>query len=287
MKIGLSTYSLLRALQSGDMTVLDVIQWTKDNGGEHVEIAPLGFDLEKNPELISQIKEKAEACRLPLSNYAIGASFLQEDKDAYKKEIERVKHHVDIAYELGVTRMRHDVGFLPAEEATVSRFERDLPQLVQACQQVADYAAQYGITTSVENHGVYVQSTERIQRLIEAVDRPNFKTILDIGNFLCVDEDPLVAVKKNLPYASMVHFKDFYYRKDGVKRGAGWFNTANGNALRGAIVGHGDLPLVDIIKAVKDFGYDDDISIEFEGMEDCRQGSKLGMDLAKQLWETV
>jgi inosose dehydratase len=287
MKMGLSTYSLLRSMQAGEMTVLDVIQWTKDNGGEHVEIVPLGYDLEKNPELIPQIKEKAEACELSISNYAIGASFLQEDEAAYQKEIERVRHNVDIASELGVKRMRHDVGFLPPVAATVSRFEKDLPKLVNACQQIADYAAQFGITTSVENHGFYVQSTERIQRLIEAVDRPNFKTILDVGNFLCVDEDPVAAVKKNLPYASMVHLKDFYYRKDGVARGAGWFNTANGNALRGAIVGHGDLPLFDIIKAVKDFGYDGDISIEFEGMEECRQGSKLGMDLAKHLWETV
>lgn len=287
MKLGLSTYSLLRAMQAGDMTVLDVIQWTKDNGGEHVEIVPLGYDLEKNPELIPQIKEKAEACGLSISNYAIGASFLQEDEASFKKEIERVIHNVDIAHQLGVTRMRHDVGFLPPAEATVVRFERDLPQLVNACRQVADYAAQFGITTSVENHGFYVQSTERIQRLIEEVDRPNFKTILDVGNFLCVDEDPLAAVKRNLPYASMVHLKDFYYRKDEVKRGAGWFESANGNGLRGAIVGHGDLPLVDIIKAVKAFGYDGDISIEFEGMEDCLQGSKLGMDLAKHLWETV
>jgi inosose dehydratase len=287
LKMGLSTYSLLRAMQAGEMTVLDVIQWTKDNGGEHVEIVPLGYDLEKNPELIPQIKEKAEDCGLSISNYAIGASFLQEDEASYKKEIERVIHNVDIAHELGVKRMRHDVGFLPPVDATVSRFERDLPQLVNACRQVADYAAQFGITTSVENHGFYVQSTERIQRLIEEVDRPNFKTILDVGNFLCVDEDPLAAVKRNLPYASMVHLKDFYYRKDGVQRGAGWFDTANSNALRGAIVGHGDLPLVDIIRTVKDFGYDGDISIEFEGMEDCRQGSKLGMDLAKHLWETV
>ncbi|WEG13157.1 sugar phosphate isomerase/epimerase [Pullulanibacillus sp. KACC 23026] len=287
MKLGLSTYSLLRAMQSGEMTVLDVIQWVKEQGGEHVEIVPLGYDLVETPELIRQIKEKAAEQGLSLSNYAISASFIQEDRSEFEAEIERVKEHVDIAAELGVSRMRHDVGFLSPKEAGLARFEKDLPQIIEACQRIADYAAPKGITTSIENHGFYVQSSERVQRVIEGVNRPNFKTTLDVGNFLCVDEDPLVAVKKNLPYASIVHLKDFYYRKDGVDRRDGWFKTANGNLLRGAIVGHGDLPMVEIIKAVKEFGYDGDISIEFEGMEECRQASKMGMDLAHALWDSI
>lgn len=48
--------------------------------------------------------------------------------------------------------------------------------------------------------------------VIHATDRPNFKTTLDVGNFMCADEDPVVEVKKNAPYASMVHIKDFYLR---------------------------------------------------------------------------
>lgn len=285
MKLGVSTYSLLQAMQSGEMTVLDVIQWVHDKGGEHVEIVPMGFDLENHPGLIEQIREKAKAYGLSLSNYAIGASFLDDDPTVFKKEIERVKKHVDIASELGIKSLRHDVGFLPPREASVTRFEKDLPRLVEACRQIADYALDYGMITSVENHGFYVQATERVQRLLEAVDRPNFMTIVDVGNFLCVDEDPLSAVKKNLAYASMVHLKDFYYRKDDLDRGPGWFKTANGYSLRGAIVGHGDLSMEAIIKAVKDSGYKGYISIEFEGMEDCKEGTQLGLELAQKMWD--
>jgi len=36
MKVGLSTYSLLNDLNSGEMTVLDVIDWIAANGGEHI-----------------------------------------------------------------------------------------------------------------------------------------------------------------------------------------------------------------------------------------------------------
>lgn len=70
---------------------------------------------------------------------------------------------------------------------------------------------QYGITTTIENHGFNVQSSDRVQRVIHEVDRPNFKTTLDVGNFLCIDEDPLVGVKKNLKYAKNSPFKRFLY----------------------------------------------------------------------------
>ena len=201
---------------------------------------PIGYSLIDNPELVDQIVQTAKEVGIDISNYAIGANFVANDgPEALENEIQAVKKHVDVARVLGVTKMRHDVAFRPAHEGTIAQFEADLPILAEACRTIADYAAGFGITTSVENHGYYVQSSERIQRLLHETARDNFQTTLDIGNFLCVDEDPVSAVKNNIPYASMVHAKDFYLRPSYRNPGAGWFQTAHGNYLRGAIVGHG------------------------------------------------
>jgi sugar phosphate isomerase/epimerase len=181
--------------------------------------------------------------------------------------------------------MRHDVAFRPAQEGTVAQFEADLPVLVKACQRIADYAASHGITTSVENHGYYVQSSERVRRLVHETARENFKTTLDIGNFLCVDEDPVSAVKNNIPYASMVHAKDFYRRPSYRNPGEGWFQTAHGNYLRGAIVGHGDIDMPEVFRVLKQSGYDGYISVEFEGMENCKTASRIAMDNVRRFWE--
>jgi inosose dehydratase len=287
VKIGLSTYSLFRAIKSKEMDVLEAIQWIADNGGEHVEIVPMGFDLEDNPDLIDAIRERAQEIGIGISNYAIGANFITQDQDAYEKEVERVMKQVDIAHQLGVKSMRHDVAWRPIPETGIMNFETDLPQLVTACQRIADYAAGHGITTNVENHGYYVQASDRVQRLVELVNRPNFKTILDVGNFMCADEDPVISVKKNLPYTSMIHLKDFYLRPSRQNPGEGWFQTAGGNYLRGAIVGQGDMDMRTILGLVKESGYDGYFSLEFEGMEDCILGSKIGLDNARRLWEEV
>ena len=57
--------------------------------------------------------------------------------------------------------------------------------------------------------------------------------------------------------------------------------------LRGAIVGHGDVDMPAVMKTIKESGYDGYLTIEFEGMEDCRLGSRLGMEHTRRLWDSV
>lgn len=298
MKLGLSTYSLMNAIRAGEMTVLDVIQWIADNGGEHVEIVPFGYQLVGNESLIDAIREKAADVGIEISNYAILADVLKEDEEEYEAEIQRLKNEVDIAHRLGVKLMRHDVSSFrrPMDQNTILHFQRDLPRMVEACRRIADYAAQYGITTTVENHGFYVNGSDRVEWLIRAVDRPNYRQTLDVGNFWCMDEDPVVGVKKNVTYAAMVHLKDFYYRKasrftregEDFRCDSGtWFKTYTGNLLRGAILGEGDIDLWEVLRVIKHSGYDGYLSIEFEGMEDCRVASRISLENARRIWDAV
>ncbi len=283
MKVGLSTYSLVKAINAGEMDLLEAIQWIADNGGEHVEFCPAGYSFSETPELIETAVSKAGEVGLDCSSYTIGANFIKDTEEAYRTEIDRVKSEVDIAGKLGVKFMRHDAGGRPIPEATLENFEKDLPRVADACREVAEHAEQYGITTSVENHGYHFQGSERVARLVKAVDRENFRTLIDIGNFLCVDEDPYSAVQNNLPIASFIHMKDFYVR-DSVPCD-GFFKSAHGRSLRGAVVGTGDVDVPGIIKLIKESGYDNYISIEFEGWEDCRTGSKIGMANVRKLWD--
>ncbi|QGQ98244.1 sugar phosphate isomerase/epimerase [Paenibacillus psychroresistens] len=285
MKIGVSTYSLSRAIQSGEMSVIEAIAYIAEIGGEHVEIVPIGFNLTKNPELISEIRQKAVESGIEISNYAIGAEFSGLTEEAFELEISRVKKEVDIAAQLGIKLMRHDVA--STADISIQNFNLQLPKLAEACRRVAEYAATFGITTSIENHGYFLQASDRVQALIHATDRANFRTTLDIGNFMCADENSIVAVKKNISYASMVHIKDFYLRSFAQDPGEGWFPTAHGNHLRGAIIGNGDIDMRNVLKVVKQSGFDGFLSVEFEGMEECKLGTRIGLNNLKQLWNEI
>ncbi|HLT62405.1 MAG TPA: sugar phosphate isomerase/epimerase family protein [Microlunatus sp.] len=290
MKFGFSSYSFHQKVSTGEMTVFDVIDWVADSEGEHLEFAAIydGADApipnaDSDPSFVEKVAAHAQDRGVILSNLAIGASFLG-DEEANAAEVERVKRHVDLAERLGIKLMRHDVvRHAGIQGDDTPAFEEALPKIVAASKEIAQYAATKGITTSLENHGFFVQSSDRVRRIVHAVDEPNFKTTLDIGNFLCVDEDPTVAVPANLPYAMIVHFKDFYVRPAYRDPGEGWFRSRGGKFLRGAIVGNGDLDTWSIAKSIKESGYDGFASIEFEGHEDCLIGCSRGIANAKRI----
>ena len=119
--------------------------------------------------------------------------------------------------------------------------------------------------------------------MINTVASDNFGQLVDMGNFLCADDDPVTAVGRCAPYAFYVHAKDFIVKSgQGVNPGQGFFLSRGGNFLRGTIVGHGDVPVVQCLRALKGAGYDGYIAIEFEGMEDCVKGVAIGLENLKR-----
>jgi sugar phosphate isomerase/epimerase len=269
IKIGFTSYSFSRAINDGRIDLPGALALAAEYGAEQMEIATsAGITIKGNRELISKIKSAAKEKNLTLSSYTTGANFVQPDSESLKKEIARVKTEVDVAAELGVTRMRHDCGWRPIPEAGIEQFDRDLPMFIDCCGEIADYAAPFGITTSIENHGFYVQGSERVKRIVLGVNRDNFRTTLDVGNFLCADEDPVSAVMNNISIASMIHFKDFHIKRTTPPVEEGYIKTAHGNYLRGALTGDGDVELKRISKIINESGYEGYLSVEFEGWED-------------------
>ncbi len=284
MKIGISSYCFAEKMMSGDMSVAKVLDWVGASGADHMELAvvgltsqssELGWNLDDDPDLVDTIAAAVAKSGVELSGMCIPASFLDSDTGDVRGQIERAKHHIELADKLGVRFFRHDVTKWGHKDEGIADVEASFPALVEASKEVAQHAAKYGITTSVENHGFFMNASERVRRLVYAVDEPNFKTTIDVGNFLCVDEDPLIAVRRNLPYASFVHFKDFFLRT--VNPGDGWLETSGGNYILGSIFGFGDMDTRGIVKEVVDSGYDGYISLEFEGLEDGMLGATRGL----------
>jgi sugar phosphate isomerase/epimerase len=100
-----------------------------------------------------------------------------------------------------------------------------------------------------------------------------------------VDEAPESAVPLNLPYASVVHLKDFYHRT--FLPGDGWLTTVAGNAIQGSIVGFGDLPMKRLLATVKASGFDGPIAIEYEGQVPDLLAIETGLANAIRIWNEV
>ena len=81
----------------------------------------------------------------------------------------------------------------------------------------------------VENHGFFVQDSDRMEKLYNQVHHPNFKLLIDVGNFLCVDESPVHAVSRLAPFLNMFISKTFMSKVvEKRQTGEGFFQTRGG-----------------------------------------------------------
>jgi sugar phosphate isomerase/epimerase len=284
MKIGVSSYSFSQLLTDGAMTQTTMIEKAKEMGFDFIEIAGLIVQEGETAETVAtKVREECDRVKIDIGNYSIGADFINGSDGNFDTEVERLKGEVKIAKILNATGMRHDVTYgFKADKHGPKGFQDVLPILIKGCRAVTEFAAALGIKTMVENHGFFCQDSERVEMLVNGVDNANFGALVDIGNFLCVDEDPAKAVGKLAPYAFLVHAKDFHVKSGtSPNPGTGWFCSRAGNYLRGAIIGHGEVPVAQCLRIIKDTGYDGMITIEFEGMEDPIKGISVGFENLK------
>ncbi len=286
MKLAVSTYSLSAWQRNEKKTLNDIVDWIADNAAG-IEFSGISSQLGKNPlRGADNLRKHCEKKKLQIVGYCCPAELFHSSQAKLKQQIETLKKEIDIAARLGVKNMRHDVtrGF-PEGWKGKRTFCVVLKHVVPAIREIADYAQQYGIKTSLENHGFYMQIPKRVQRLIETVSHENYGLTLDIGNFLCLNEQPVNAIKILAKYAIHVHLKDFHIKpkRQAPPAEQGWIYTPKSIAIRGAILGHGDIDLPACISLLRKSGYNGWLSLEFEGLEESCMGVAFGLDYAKSI----
>ena len=286
MKFSVSSYSFQRLLNSGKYTQLDLIGVAKEMGFDGIEFIDLmPTDGMSDLEYAVVLRDAAEKVGIEIVAYTIGADFLGEK--GWEAEAQRLFGQVDVAEALGAKLMRHDAtGGFKGEDAKYKSFDSALPILANGCRMVTEYAVQKGIATMVENHGYFCQDSVRVEKLVNEVANPNFGLLVDMGNFMCADDEPAKAVGTVAKYAKHVHAKDFHKKSgNGPDPGDGFFRTRGGDYLRGAVVGHGDVPVYQCVQTLKRSGYNGYVTIEFEGVEDNEWAIKTGLENIKKYAE--
>ena len=270
MKLGVSSYSYAKYMKQTGCDLKEICSLARGMGFDAIEFTTI--KAEDPMALAGELREFCASLGLEIAAYAVGMNLLKGDSEENVAELKRC---VDVAEALGAPVMRHDICSSLPEGMT---WEEAIPVMAPLIRRVTEYAAEKGIRTCSENHGFIFQDSERVEKVIRAVDHGNYRWLLDIGNFLCADEMPTDAIERALPYTIHVHVKDFLYRKaeELSVLPDGFFKTRNGNLLRGTILGHGDVPVATCIQRLREFGYDGTVSLEFEGAEENLNAVRLG-----------
>mgnify|MGYP001624350124 CR=1 FL=1 len=281
MKISVSAYSFYQYINSGKLSLFDTISKADRMGFDAIEFLDMpGGSLSEQKDFALKLKNEADRLGMTINAYTIGANLWCETGEESLAEVERLKGQVEVASILGCHVMRHDACYSTGRTGKSRSFDMMLPTIAENARKVAEYAANFGIKTCVENHGYVAQDSDRVERLFNAVAHDNFGILVDIGNFVCVDEDNVTAVSRLAPYAVHAHAKDMY--KSAVPL-PGYGQTRGCNYFKGAILGEGDVDVRKCVDVLKRAGYDGYLSIEFEGSEDCVYGIEKGYEYLKNL----
>lgn len=274
MKFSVTTYSFQQLKNSNRADEKQMVEIAKSMGFDGIEVTSL-LCYPNPEEYAKELKSVADRNGLPIVAYTVDANLLNPD---VKGETDRLKRQVRIAEILGAPVMRHDAYFAFPQSGKED-FDFYFDTVVSLFREISDYARDFGIKTCTENHGLICQDSERVERIIKAVNSDNFGWLVDIGNFLCVDENPTDAVKRGAKYACHVHLKDFFL----LGTPENCIKTRHGKFLQGSPLGEGIVPVRDCVETIKNSGYNGFCTLEYEGMEDCLSALKRSLEFAKTL----
>ena len=260
MKLSITIYSFNRYFREGRYSVSDFVDFAKNEGFNGVD---LGYYWRDESEKVL-VKEKIKRYGLLVPCYITRNDFVWLDKKRVKDEVDKVRKELDNAILFGSYCLRVFTGHLKAN----MDYSDVRDNIIDAFKLLVKYAEEKKVKIALENHDGIFCSYKYLLDLLEAVNSQYLRINFDIGNFLIVDEDPLVALDKLYQYIVHVHVKDFQ-RKD--------------NKLIGCTLGEGIVKVREIIKGLYDKGYKNFLSIEYEGYEDNIVGIRKSLKYLRKI----
>lgn len=241
MKIAFST------LGCPNFSWTEIYSMAKDLGFNGIEIRGLGneiFAVRAQPFTDSQIPEtvkKLSELRLEIPCLSSGCC-LKFAEDAEKNHAEIVEY-IKLASKLGTPYIR-----ILADCEPYITGEVDDNVILDALQRLIPIAEEHGVTLLVETNGVYTD-TARLCRLLDNAASDFVAALWDMHHpYRYAGEKPEKTVQNLGAYIKHVHIKD---------------SIVEHGTIKYRMMGEGDLPIDDMMMALRSINYDGYVSLEW------------------------
>jgi sugar phosphate isomerase/epimerase len=176
--------------------------------------------------------------------------------------LDYLKKAIRYAYILGAPIVNTAEGPKPewmTDDEAFRLMKHNLKELLRLC-------ANYGITLTIEPHGVYTTNAEGLLRIMSLSDSPHLAINFDTGNVAVAGNDSVATLKAVVKHVRHVHVKDIVRTKTS--------GHATGQTA-GCAIGDGEVDIKGCIRVLKDAGYSGCLSIECDGIEALKRSVKF------------
>lgn len=227
----------------------DLAKICRKNGIEGIEIR-MGQGIGRmdyTPEELAGYKKILDEAGVKVADLGSSVTVRNDDDEL----LENFKAHLPIAKALGAQGIRVFMGTFKH-----FRYEPNQPMdyagSVTFLQRACDAAKEYGVSVYIETHNEFATGRE-LKRLLGDVARENCKIIWDIMHPLEEDETPQQTMDYLGDKVAHIHVKDGTTDPDPEAI----------SYVYGAI-GEGEMPIAEVVKVLKQAGYDGYYSLEWE-----------------------
>jgi len=239
MKIAFST------LGCPDWDFETVVKRAKEYGYEGLEIRGIlrQFDLTKVPEMTDkaeQAKKLLQESGIAVACISASSRFSSQDEDNRKENVRSAKSHMDIAKNFKAPCVRVFGGNIPEG---VER-ERCEDYMAESLRELGDYGAGIGVKVALETHDSFCLGKE-IAAVLGKTNHPMVGSVWDVYHPLRNGEPIEQTMRFLSGWVLHVHIKDGDFKKH-------------------TLLGEGKVPTLDILKLLKDDGYNGYLSLEWE-----------------------
>ncbi|HNS21889.1 MAG TPA: sugar phosphate isomerase/epimerase family protein [Sedimentisphaerales bacterium] len=273
-RIAVATYSFWQFKDDRKMPIERCIDEAARMGFDGVDILLRQIDGEPNVDnaYLQKLKRHALINGLDLCNLSTHQSFVSPDEAKRRQNIDLTIRQIEIAYQLGIPIIRVNTGRWGTsgsfDELMANRgIEPVLPGyteddgfkwVIDSLEKCLPRAEECGVILGLENHWGLARTPEGLLRIVNAVNSPWLRVLLDTGNFL---EDPYDKLEMCAPQTVFMQAKTYY--------GGGLWYTL-------------DLDYERIGRIMKKHSYQGYVSLEFEGNEDWRTAIPKGLALLRK-----
>jgi sugar phosphate isomerase/epimerase len=274
LRLGTSTYSYWHFTPE-KVPLEYVIDQAHKLGLYGVELLHVQMESEEKSYL-QKLKKYGFQRGVALYNLSIHQDFVWDDVNKRQQHVNHTMHCIDMAHEMGIPSIRVNSGAWRREEAfedllsargwaepwegyTVDDGFNWAIDSLAAC---IPHAERRGVMLLLENHWGLTTTADGMLRILETIDSPWLRAIVDMGNFY-FEEDMYAAMTKIAPYVDLAHAKTYH--------GGGTVYTLNLDYER-------------IFRILLDVGFSGYVSIEMEGHEQAETAIPKSIAMLEEAW---
>lgn len=252
MKIAYGTYA------TPMMPIDDSLRMMANLGYEGVEIAispkhivPDSFDLAKRKSMKSVLDE----LNFEVPGFLMLGSALTDDKQTHQKRLDLTKQVIELANDLGI---RRKIVISTGSGGNSGMWEARRDDLARFLDDYAKIADRHDAIIALEPHvNAMVDRSERAIWLMKTLDNPYIKLHFDIVHMFLAKEPIRETVLALVPYTAHTHVTDAKIKENGFEL---------------VPLGEGELDCNEYIKAMKESGWTDYITVEVSAMVWSKEG---------------